>query len=340
MTYIRTALCLFLFTTQALSQAQVLPRVHILATGGTIASTGNGLLTASDLRSAIPELEQVASISIEDFVTIPSSRMTPEIQFKLAQRVNELLDSSELAGVVITHGTDSLEESAFFLDLLVNSSKPVVFTAAQRPPTRVDTDGPRNLLNAVLIAADDRSIELGVMITLNDEIHAARNARKTHSTAVEAFRSAGTGKLGYVDEGRVFYLWKPTRRVHLLPESIQSHVDLIRLVAGSDGHLIKAAVQTGAKGIVIEVFGRGNVPPAAVVELGKAIEQGVVVVFTTRTGDGRVILYPWAREMGVVSGEDLDGLKARMVLIAALGQHSNKKIIQEIYTRLSGSVAN
>ena len=340
MTYIRTALCLFLFTTQALSQAQVLPRVHILATGGTIASTGNGLLTASDLRSAIPELEQVASISIEDFVTIPSSRMTPEIQFQLAQRVNELLDSSELAGVVITHGTDSLEESAFFLDLLVNSTKPVVFTAAQRPPTRVDTDGPRNLLNAVLIAADDRSIELGVMITLNDEIHAARNARKTHSTAVEAFRSAGTGKLGYVDEGRIFYLWKPTRRVHLSPESIQPRVDLIRLVVGSDGHLIRAAVQAGAKGIVIEVFGRGNVPPAAVAELGKAIEQDVVVVFSTRTGDGRVILYPWAREMGVVSGEDLDGLKARMVLIAALGQHSDKKMIQEIYTKLSGSVAN
>jgi len=266
--------------------------------------------------------------------------MTPEIQFQLAQRVNELLDSTDVAGVVITHGTDSLEESAFFLDLLVNNPKPVVFTAAQRPPTRVDTDGPKNLLNAVLIAANENSRGFGVTITLNDEIHAARNARKTHSTAVEAFRSAGTGKLGYVDEGNIYYLWKPTRRVHMSPETIQPRVDLIRLVAGSNGHLIRAAVQSGAKGLIIEVFGRGNVPPEAAAELSSAIEQGTIVVFSTRTGDGRVILYPWAREMGVISGEDLDGLKARMVLIAALGQHSDTKAIQEIYTQLSGSVAN
>lgn len=320
--------------------AQELPRVHILATGGTIASTGNGLLTAADLTAAVPELAQIARITVEDFVTIPSSRMTPEIQFQLAQRVNELLASDDIAGVVITHGTDSLEETAFFLDLLINNEKPVVFTAAQRPPSRVDTDGPRNLFNAVTIAANETAKDLGVTLTLNDEIHAARYARKTHTTALDAFQSIGAGPLGYIDEEQIHIQLKLAQRVHLTPTSIESRVDLIRLVAGSNGHLIKAAVEAGARGLVVEVFGRGNVPPDAIAEIEAAIENDVTVVIVSRTGGGRVILYSWAEELGVISGENLDGLKARMVLIAALGQQLDSEAIQTIYRQLAGLALN
>lgn len=313
-----------------------LPQVHILATGGTIAATDSGMLTAEELIDAVPELADTAALSVENFSSIGSSRMTPELQHQLAQRVNELFTDDALAGVVITHGTDSLEETAFLLDLLIADARPVVFTAAQRSPRRSDTDGPRNLLNAVLIAADARSTGRGVMITLNDDIHAARFARKTHTTAVEAFQSIGFGKLGYLDEQHVYFTGSTPPRITLIPASADSRVDLVRLVAGSDGTLVRAAVAAGAKGLVLEVFGRGNVPPLVTEALREAVAAGVIVVFTSRTGDGRTLIYPEFSELAIVNGENLDGLKARMLLIAALGQSASRDEIQEYFTTLSG----
>ncbi len=327
------ACCLYMSPGLGIAQ---LPQIHILATGGTIASTESGMLTAEELISAVPELADVASISVENFSSIGSSRMTPELQLRLAQRVNELFAEEEIAGVVITHGTDSLEETAFFVDLLVADSRPVVFTAAQRSPRRVDTDGPRNLLNAALIVADDRSVDRGVMITLNDDIHTARFARKTHTTAVEAFQSVGSGKMGSLDEQHVYFTASKPPRINLKTTEVNSRVDLIRLVAGSDGTLVRAAVAAGARGIVLEVFGRGNVPPLVTEALREAVAAGVIVVFTSRTGDGRIVIYPEFSELGIVNGENLDGLKARMLLIAALGQSSSRDEIQDFFTSLSG----
>lgn len=313
------------------------PHVHLLSTGGTIAGGPKGPLTAASLLERAPQIGEVAEVTVEDFSTIGSSSMTPALQLRLAQRVRELFAKDPaLSGIVITHGTDSLEESAFLLDLLVDSERPVVFAAAQRPPREIDSDGPRNLLNAVRIAAAPGAKGAGVLVTLNGEIHGARDVRKTHSIALDAFQSPGVGPLGYIDGAHVVFTARPARRVHLASDAVEARVDLLTLVAGSDGRLIDAAVASGAQGLVIEVFGRGNVPDAALEGVARARKQGVVVVFTTRTRGGRVEVDSEARQIGVISGGDLDGLKARLVLVAALAGTRDPALLQSYYDRLTG----
>ncbi|HXV61580.1 MAG TPA: asparaginase [Vicinamibacteria bacterium] len=323
----------------ALLLSQEPPHVHLLATGGTIAGGSGSSLKARDLMELLPELADVATVSVEDYSNIGSSRMTPELQFGLAQRVNELFATRrDLAGIVITHGTDSLEETAFLLDLLVPAGRPVVFAAAQRPARQSDTDGPRNLLNAIRLAAHPGVRDLGVLVTLNDEFHAARDVRKTHSIALNAFASPWVGPLGQVDSGQIYLFHRPARRLELSVARVEPAVALVSLVAGSDGSLIRHALESGAKGIVVEVFGRGNVPPEVAEAVGEAISKKVVVVYATRTGGGRVALGREATEMGVVSAEDLDGLKARLLLVAALGTTRDRATIQSYFRRLSGEL--
>jgi len=313
------------------------PRVHMLSTGGTIAGGSAGPLNAANLLERAPEIAKIADVTFEDFSNIDSSRMTPEIQLRLAKRVREIFAKEPgVAGIVVTHGTDSLEESAFFLELLVDSDCPVVFAAAQRPPREADSDGPRNLLNAVRIASSPASRGMGVMVTLNSEINGARDVRKTHSVSLDAFRAPGVGPLGYVDGTEVVFTARPSRRFHLAAEAVEPRVDLLTLVAGSDARLIDAAVASGAKGLVIETFGRGNVPEGAMEGVTRARKQGVVVVFTTRTRGGRVEVDEKAKALGVIGGEDLDGLKARMVLVAALPRTTDSATLQGYYARLTG----
>jgi L-asparaginase len=313
-----------------------LPHVHLLATGGTI-SGGERPLDAAGLAALIPDVQRVATVTMEDVTRIGSSRMTPDLQFRLATRVNELFARDPaLAGIVITHGTDTLEETAFALELLVTSDRPVVFAAAQRPPRQTDTDGPRNLLNAFRVAASPQARGAGVLVTLNDEIHSARYVRKTHAIAVEAFQSPGAGPLGFIDAGRVTLTRRPASRVTIAAPRVEPGVDLITLTAGSDGHLIRAAVAAGTKGIVVEVFGRGNVPPAVMDAVKEARARDVTVLFTTRTRGGRVEIDDASRKLGVIGGEDLDGLKARMLLVVALGAGASAQAIQEYVNRLAG----
>jgi L-asparaginase len=306
-----------------------LPHVHLLATGGTI-SGGQQPLDAAGLKALVPGLSQVATVTLEDITRIGSSRMTPDIQFRLASRINTLFaDDPALGGIVVSHGTDTLEETAFLVDLLVKDDRPVVFAAAQRPPRETDSDGPRNLLNAFRIASSPSVRAAGVMVTLNDEIHSARDVRKTHAVAVDAFQSPWSGPLGYVDGAHIVLKRRPATRVTIPATAVEPKVDLITLTAGSDGHLIQAAVDAGAKGIVVEVFGRGNAPPAVIDAVKAARARGVTVVFTTRTRGGRVEVDETARALGVISGEDLDGLKARMLLVVALGAKADGPTIQK-----------
>jgi L-asparaginase len=315
-----------------------LPHVHLLGTGGTIAVGTTGSLAADELVTLVPDLTSVAALTVEEFVRIGSSCITPEIQFGLARRVNELFASDpSLAGIVITHGTDTLEETAFFLDLLVAGDRPVIFAAAQRPPRERDSDGPRNLLNAVRIAASPLALGMGVLVTLNDEVHAARDVRKTHSIAMDAFNSPPAGPIGYLDGSHVIFTRQPLRRLTLAPDAIEPRIELITLTAGSDGYLLQAAVDHGAQAIVLEVFGRGNVPPQVMDAVRRAREQGVIVLFTSRTRGGRVQVDANARELGVLSGEDLDGLKARMLLVAALGETHDPRRLQSLFGELSGA---
>jgi L-asparaginase len=323
----------------ALEASSALPKVHLLGTGGTIAGGRERSLSAKDLAELIPDLERVAEVSVEDYSSIGSSRMTPELQFRLASRVRAILEERpDLAGIVVTHGTDSLEETAFLVDLLVPAGRPVVFAAAQRPPRQVDTDGPRNLGNAVRIAASSDMRGLGVLVTLNDEIHAARDVRKTHAVALNAFASLSQGPIGQVDSGRVYLYARPVRRLTLAAERIEPGVELVTLYPGSDGSQILAAAEAGKRGIVVEVFGRGNAPPGVMEAVGAAREKGVVVVFTTRTGGGRVELSEEATRAGVISGEDVDGLKARVLLTVALGAGADLDALREYFRRLSGEL--
>lgn len=311
--------------------------MRLLATGGTIAGGKAGPLSALDLALAVPELAKVAAVTLEDFANIGSSRMTPEIQLRLAKRVNDVLSADPgLAGVVVTHGTDTLEETAFLLDLLVTSERPVVFAAAQRPPREPDSDGPRNLLNAVRVAGTSAARGMGVLVTLNGEIHAAREVRKTHALALDAFKSPDGGPVGYVDGERVLLQRRPLRRLTLSAEAVEPRVDLLTLVAGSDGRLVDASVGSGAQGLVIEVFGRGNVPPPVLAAVKRARERQVVVVYTSRTRGGRVVVDDESHRLGVVGGEDVDGLKARMLLIAALAKTREPAVLQSYFERLAG----
>ena len=313
------------------------PRVHLISTGGTIAGGPAGPLNAANLLDRAPEIAKIADVTFEDFSNIDSSRMTPELQLKLGKRVREILAKDKaLAGVVITHGTDSLEESAFVLDLLVDSDRPVVFAAAQRPPREADSDGPRNLLNAVRVATAPVSRGMGVMVTLNSEINGAHDVRKTHSIALDTFRSPGVGPLGYIDGEAVIFTARPARRVIIAAEAVEPKVDLLTLVAGSDARLIDAAVASGARGLVIETFGRGNVPEGAMEAVARARKAGVPVVFTTRTRGGRVEVDAEGKALGVIGAEDLDGLKARMVLVLTLPITRDPAVLQGYYNRLSG----
>lgn len=321
----------------ASASPQPLPEVHLIGTGGTISGGAGGPLNAADLRAALPGLDEVAAVTTEDYVRIGSSRMTPEVQLGLAGRVAAVFtERPSLAGIVITHGTDSLEETAFLLDLLLPAGRPVVFAAAQRPPRFEDTDGPRNLLGAIRVAASPRARELGVLVTLNSEIHAAREVEKTHSIALHAFASPATGPVGMVDEGEVWLFSTPRRRVHLPTTAVEPRVELVRLTAGGGAGAIRAAAADGARGIVVETFGRGNVPPPAMEAVEAAAAAGVVVVFTTRTGGGRVVLPERVLRTGVLSGEDLDGLKARMLLVAALGAGRSPEEIAAAFSTLAG----
>ncbi|MGE5245957.1 MAG: asparaginase [Betaproteobacteria bacterium] len=313
------------------------PHVHLLATGGTISGGAGGPLNGAAIAALIPGLDKVATVTAEDFTRIGSSRMTPELQFKLASRINELFAADPaLAGIVVTHGTDSLEETAFLVDLLLKGDRPVVFAAAQRPPRETDTDGPRNLLNAFRTAAAPQARGAGVLVTLNDELHSARWVRKTHAIALDAFQSPWVGPVGYIDAGRVVITRKTLGRVTIDAPRVEPKVDMITLVAGSDGHLVRAAIADGVKGLVIETFGRGNVPPAVMDAVKEARAKNVTVLFTTRTRGGRVEVNAGARTLGVIGGEDLDGLKARMLLCAALGAGKDDAAIQDLVERLSG----
>lgn len=313
------------------------PHVHLIATGGTISGGRQGPLDAAGLEALAPAASEIAEVSQEDFTRIGSSRMTPELEFKLALRINDLFaHDSGLAGIVVTHGTDSLEETAFLVDLLVKDDRPVVFAAAQRPPRAADTDGPRNLANAFRVAASPQARGMGVLVTLNDQIDSARYVRKTHAIAVDAFQSPWVGPVGYVDDGRVVLTRRPLARVTIETARVEPRVDLITLVAGSDGHLIRAATAAGARGIVVETFGRGNVPPGPMEAVKEARDKNVTILFTTRTRGGRVEINDDARKLGVIGGEDLDGLKARMLLVAALGAGKTAREIQDLVYRLSG----
>lgn len=307
-----------------------LPVCPLIATGGTIAMKIDPVkqapvpaISGDDLLATVPDVAKHARVEVKNISNVPSDYMDPPRWIALTKEVNEALARPEVSGVIISHGTDTLEETAWWLDLTVNFEKPIVLIGAQRNASEKDFDGPRNLLNAVRICVDPQSRGKGAMIALNDQVNAAREVTKTHTSSVETFKSGDFGFLGVVDPDRVIFARSPLRRQHIpVKTDTAPPVEIIAMYGGADGHLIKAAVEQGAKGIVVQALGWGNMNQPMFAAVKEAIPKGVPVVIASRVSTGRVLPnYGFEGggktlfEAGAVMADDLSPQKARILLM-------------------------
>ncbi|MDD7021415.1 MAG: type II asparaginase [Aeromonadales bacterium] len=328
-------------------QQQAKGTVYILATGGTIAGAAKsatqttgykaGALGVQTLIDAVPRMKDYAKIEGEQIANIGSQDMTTDIWLKLAKRINELLKRDDVTGVVITHGTDTLEETAYFLNLVVKSDKPVVMVGAMRPATAISADGPMNLLDAVRVATDPESKGRGVLVALNDTINAARANTKTNTASLQTFSSPEVGAVGMITGGKVRY-YRQVEREHTTktPFDVSKldklpRVDIIYTHVSDDGVMADAAVAAGAKGIVSAGSGMGSIHKDTYPALEKAIAKGVVVVRSNRTGSGFVDAAQQWKDC--VTADNLNPQKARILLQLALTQTSDPKKIQEMFDK-------
>lgn len=326
-----------------------LPIVKILATGGTIAGKGKdplgtsgykpGELSVEELISAVPGIEKMAEIRGEQICNIGSTSLTNEIWLRLARRINEILSHEpEVAGVVVTHGTDTLEETAYFLNLVVKSDKPVVVVGSMRPATAISPDGPMNLANAVRLASTPAAVGMGVLVLLNDTVHAARDVTKTNTSRLDTFKNYELGALGYVSNGLVTFYHAPVRKhTHRAEFDISELIDLPRVdivysYVGSDEIMVKALVEAGAKGIIHAGCGAGASTPKTSQALRDAADAGVIVGFGSRTGNGRLgAAGDDALKRGIVTTDNLNPQKARVLLMLALAQTQDAREIQRMF---------
>ncbi|MBZ7944386.1 asparaginase, partial [Campylobacter sp. RM13744] len=311
------------------------PRIAILATGGTIAGVINdaisttgykaGALDIEVLLNAVPQIKEIASIVGYQVSNIDSSDMSNEIQLKLAKKINKLLAKDEIDAVVITHGTDTMEESAYFLHLTIKSDKPVILTGAMRPSTAMSADGSKNLYNAVALAINVKSKSKGVMIVMNDRILSARAAVKTHTLNLDAFSSPDFGDLGYILDGKV-YFYNTIEKLHTknTPFDIDYLEDLpkvdILYTYSNDGNGIaaKALFENGSQALVIAGSGSGNIHENQKNILKELMKKNLIVVISSRIQTGEVILSKEDENLGFICAQDLNPQKARILLMLAL----------------------
>ncbi|MDR3602778.1 MAG: asparaginase [Desulfosporosinus sp.] len=319
-------------------------KILLIATGGTIAmgkdEAGKVVPAVSghELIESIPELAQEAAWEICDFSNVASCNIGPKQMRMLAMEVERhfLLDPL-LKGVIITHGTDTLEETAYFLDVAIRDSRPVILTASQRDASESDSDGPRNLRNAMRIALDPRAVNRGVVIALNEEIHAARDVRKLHTSHVDAFHSGDVGALGSIDTGEVVWHRKAEPTVKLgVPERL-AEVVISKAYTGMPPNSLRAMVQAKTDALVVEAFGRGNLPPQLIREISDIVENGIPTVITSRCLFGRtapVYGYPGGgadlERVGAWFSADLSTEKVRIFLSIALGQGLDTKELKQL----------
>jgi L-asparaginase len=319
-------------------------RVHVLFTGGTISmrvdpATGAAVpaMSGDEIVSRVPGLRKDALLTLEDYARLPGPHVTPRWMWRLERRVAVLLADRNVDGIVITHGTDTIEETAYLLDLTLPGDKPVVLCGAMRTISDPGWDGPANLRAAVRAAAHPDARGRGVLITVGEEVHSAAEATKWHTQNLASFRSP-RGPIGLLDHGRIVFHRPPQRGPRLSPERLVTEVDLHLMAAGVDGGLIQASIARGARGLVIEATGCGNVPPAILPALRSALSKRIPVVMVSRCAEGRVApLYGYEggglklRQLGVISGGDLPGCKARIKLMVALGAKLGQVSLRRIF---------
>lgn len=330
--------------------ADRLPNIHILATGGTIAGAGAsstgatytaGQLGIDVLVRAVPQLRQIANITEEQVAKIGSQDMNDEVWLSLAARVNELLSRSDVDGVVITHGTDTMEETAYFLNLTVKSDKPVVLVGAMRPSTSLSADGPLNLYNAVVVAGSNKSRNKGVLVVMNGTINSAHGVMKMSTTAVEAFQSPNSGALGYVTNGKPFYN-QTTTKLHTTKSVFDvkgmttlPKVGIIYSYSNVEPEAVKALIDGGYKGIIHAGVGNGNIHKNIFEYLVTAREKGIQVVRSSRVPTGPVTQAGEVDDTkyGFIASQELNPQKARILLILSLTKTQNWSEIQTYFDK-------
>jgi L-asparaginase len=335
----------------ARSSAQDAPKVRLVATGGTISNKVGGRLTAEELVKSMPGIERYAKPEFEQFTNLASSELTLDQWLALSKRLNQIFTTEpDVAGLVVTSGTDTLEELAYFLDLTVRSDKPVVVVGSMRNPSTLGYEGAANLLEGFRVAASPDARGKGVLVVLNDEINAAREVTKTDALRLNTFQTRGYGELGVVDADRVVFYRSSLKRHTAASEfdiaavTKLPRVDVVMVYQGADGDVIKAAVDAGAKGIVIASAGAGATSGTQPAGIDYATKKGAFVVTTTRTGAGRIAAgrgggrgrggadTPPSDDMRHrIAGEDLAPVKARLLLMLALTRTSDPAEIQRMF---------
>ena len=341
--------CAIIFTI-SLAQAQgKLPNVMVLATGGTIAGTGATSTTTigytaatvavERLIAAVPELKNVATVKGEQVFQIASENINNDYWLKLAKRVNSLLAQKDVDGIVVTHGTDTIEETAYFLNLVVKSRKPVVIVGAMRPSTALSADGPINLYNAVLLAGSNDAAGKGVLVVLNDQINAAREVTKTNTSTLDTFKAPELGLLGYMQDNRPIFYRQSTRKhtsdteFDVMQLDVLPQVDIVYGYANVNRIAVDAFKAAGAKGIIYAGTGDGSLADSVRPALVEARKKGIIIVRSSRVGQGIVARNGEDNDdqLDLIVSDTLNPQKARILLMLALTKTINTKDIQRIF---------
>ncbi|SCJ32529.1 Probable L-asparaginase [uncultured Clostridium sp.] len=322
-------------------------KVAIVFTGGTISMTvdekiGAAIpsLSGEQIMSMVTNIDKVADIEVYNFDEIPGPHMTPEKMLNLRNFINDILLSDDISGVVVTHGTDSLEETAYFLDLTLDSPKPVIVTGAMRSSDELGYDGPSNLAAAVCTAISDEAYNKGVLVVLSNEVLLASEATKTNTLTLNTFKSLTCGPLGIIDCDKLVLSRDIVNRQTIVVDKVEPDVALIKSGVGMDESFIKFAADKGCKGIIIEAMGRGNIPPGMLKGVEYARSKNIPVVIATRCHSGRVFdSYGYLgsgrdlRNLGCIFAGDLPGQKARIKLMVALGKTNDLNELKDIFEK-------
>jgi len=325
--------------------------ITIVATGGTIAGAGESATGAKyassqilieQIASAIPGINKLANIKTDQLLNMASQDMDDESWLKIVKEVNKLLDDKEVDGIVITHGTDTLEETAYLLNLTVKSNKPIIVVGSMRPSTSISADGPINLYNAVALAASKEAIGKGVLVMLNDEIFAARDVSKTSTTNTNTFKANNSGAIGHIYYGKPQIYYSPTRThtknsefTNIKRFSSLPKVEIIYMYSGQDANIIDSLVEDGAQAIVVAGVGDGNVYKSALPKLIAASKKGVMIVRSSRGGSGFVEANTEINddEYGFITADNLNPQKARILIKLALTKTKDREKLQKIFAK-------
>lgn len=319
--------------------------ILVVFTGGTFSmkideKTGGAVpfFHGDELIDKVPEANSLASIKIFEYSNIPGPHVTPEIMLDLSKKIQEFVVKDDVDGIIVTHGTDTLEETAYLLDLTIKTYKPIVVIGAMKTSTEPNWDGTRNMLDAIHIINNDNSKNMGVLVCLNGEINAASEVTKTHTEDVETFHSLDFGALGFVDRGRVIFNRTPRKLEVIETDTINSNVDLIKVYAGMDEKFFKYSADSNVAGLVVEAMGVGNVPPAAFNGIKYVVDKGIPVILVSRCPAGETLDiygYPgagkWLHKAGVIFSDYLNGQKARIKLMLVLGKTNNIDEIRNLF---------